>query len=582
MINRFVLAFLAFSNFGFGQNIVDFRGHDYEHIVSYHSDIFVQKDCSVKVIETIEVLVIGYNINHGIFRELPLSYAYRGGNVNVGFELVSIKYDGAIEDYHTENFSNGIRIYAGSASRYVSQGMHTYQIEYIVDHVLGVYDEFDELSWNVNGNGWDFYLDSISANVYLPEGARIKQFYGYTGVFGSAGQDYVAKEIEGGVQFVGSRSFGYNENMTVAVAWEKGVMVYPTAWEEFIYFLKSYILWIIAILGILIVFISNFITWYRYGRDPKPGTIIPLFYAPEGFSPAECVYLKKGGKPSAEMFGSMLVSLAIKGMISIQQTNSKSKIYNINKLKDDNSDEANRLNDIELKFFKRIFSANDLLIIKENNYNSIVKIAKEELEKDVDAKQNNLYYFRNKQLATRQFILPFIFAVIGGLAYAFMGGSIAIIVIAFILTIIMNIIYIRLYEQPTKEGRKKMDEIAGFEMYMKYADQNRIKAMNPPTLNFEHFEENLAYAIALGVAKEWTGKFDIPELKEDVNGQYHSRMPYLMGMSMASIGNVGNEISHTISSASTPPSSSGSSGGGFSGGGGYSGGGGGGGGGGGW
>ena len=111
--------------------------------------------------------------------------------------------------------------------------------------------------------------------------------------------------------------------------------------------------------------------------------------------------------------------------------------------------------------------------------------------------------------------------------------------------------------------------------------QNRIKAMNPPTLSFEHFEQNLPFAIALGVADEWKGKFDIPELKdENVSGH----MPYLAGIATANIGNLGNDLSRTISSASTPPASTGSSSssGGFSSGGGFSGGGGGGGGGGGW
>ena len=119
-----------------------------------------------------------------------------------------------------------------------------------------------------------------------------------------------------------------------------------------------------------------------------------------------------------------------------------------------------------------------------------------------------------------------------------------------------------------------MDEIAGFEMYMKYADKERIRLTNPPTMNFQHFEENLAYAIALGVAEEWSGQFDPKEL-EDFRTHH---MPYYHGAAIASFTDFSSTLNSTISSASVPPSSSGSS----SGGGGFSGGGGGGGGGGGW
>ena len=98
--------------------------------------------------------------------------------------------------------------------------------------------------------------------------------------------------------------------------------------------------------------------------------------------------------------------------------------------------------------------------------------------------------------------------------------------------------------------------------------------MNPPTMDFDYFEKNLAYAIALGVADEWKNQFDVKMLEEATV----TRMPYLTGITIASMASFSSSMSSTISSASTPPSSSGSG----SGGGGSSGGGGGGGGGGGW
>ena len=156
------------------------------------------------------------------------------------------------------------------------------------------------------------------------------------------------------------------------------------------------------------------------------------------------------------------------------------------------------------------------------------------------------------------------------------------IIISVLIHFGLNWIFGRLYEQPTKKGRQVMDEIQGFIMYMKYANKERIKLMNPPSMDFQHFEENLSYAVALGVTKEWAGQFDQETLREANSGG----MSYMDGFTfyyVAHFSAFGSELSSAISSAQTPPVSSGGSGGGYSGGGGgFSGGGFGGGGGGGW
>ncbi len=550
----------------------------YEHILSYHSDIYVQKNCHVKVVETITVYAAGSEIKRGIFRELPTSYLYRGGKVRIGFELLSVKHNGKPEPYHTEDMSNGIRIYAGDADVFVPTGIHTYEFTYDVYHVLGFFDEFDEINWNVNGNGWQFNIDSVSANVYYPEGAELVRYDGYTGKYGVKGKSFVATEIEGGVNYVVTRPLIDHENLTVAVAWNKDQVTYPSTMDEIIFWIQSYILWVIGGLGLLVGFLVNFRTWYKHGRDPKPGTIIPLFYPPTGFSPAECIYLKRGGSKSNTMFGSMLISLAVKGMIEITASGGKGLLskrsYTIKNLNTDKKKTRKPLTDVEEYFYDRFMGSRSTETITSGKYNSRVQSSNKKLIDKVDSLQKGKYFVRNSHLKARQFIVPAIFMGLGILGFMTYGGSIAVLIVALVLMIIMNVIFGYLYEQPTTEGRKKMDEIAGFEMYMKYADRERIRLQNPPTMNFEHYEENLAYAIALGVAKEWAGQFDPIELEDGV----HHHMPYMAGLMVSDFHSLGSDLSHTISSAATPPSSSGSA----SGGGGFSGGGGGGGGGGGW
>ena len=571
-----LLTVLSFSIFGQDQEIDD--SQKYEHILNYHSDIRIQKDCKVLITETITVYAEGNEIRRGIFRELPTSYLYKGGNTHIGFKLLGVKRDGRSEDYHTENFSNGIRIYAGSPSVYIPTGVHTYEFRYEVNHVLGFFDNYDEIYWNVNGTGWEFYIDSISADVYFPEGAKLVQSFAYTGKYGMQGKSYTTEKFEGGVRFAGDRRLLGHENLTVSVAWNKDQLIYPTAWEEFIFWIQSYILWVISGLGILIGFLFNFRMWSKYGRDPKPGTIIPLFYPPADFSPAECIYLKREGRKSTSMFGSMLVGLAVKGLIKIDVSGNKGilskRTYTVNNLNVSPDDSKKPLTSVEKYFYERLMGSRSTVSIQNGTYNPHVADTNKKLLAKVDQLQKDKFFIRNSHLKGRQFIIPVIAAIIGGICFNVYGGSLPVLIAGVVLMLVMNFIFSRLYEQPTVEGRKKMDEIAGFEMYMKYADKERIRLTNPPTMNFQHYEENLAYAIALGVAKEWAGQFDPIELEES----FAHHMPYMTGMMLADFSSIGSDLSHTISSASIPPSSSGSG----SGGGGFSGGGGGGGGGGGW
>lgn len=549
-----------------------------ERITRFHSILHVQRDCSVKVTERISVVSRGEQIVHGIYRDLPLEYDYQGGRTDVGFELVGVTLDGNPEDSHTESLDNGIRIYMGSKDMNLDEGRYTFELTYVVNHVLGFFKTYDEFYWNVNGTGWIFDMDSVSAEVYYPEGAQLQQFSAYTGSQGDSGKDFAAHPIAGGMYFSTTRPLHSGENMTIAVAWNKNHLVYPSGMDNFLYWIKSHFLWIIGALGLLITLIYNCITWFRYGRDPKPGTIMPLYAAPEGFTPADTAFLYNYGRKTSNMFTGQLVSLATKGRLAIDVQEPggmfTKKTYTITKTEPKGL-KIKTLLPLEEQFYNSLFSESDTVIFKQGTYNPHLRDVQEELVEQVSNDQGERYMLQRNQYKIKQYIAPILMLGVGVLGYFQFGGNIAILITAFALCFISNIIFGRLFEQPTALGRKSLDELAGFKLYMQYSDRERIRLMNPPDMNFEHFEQNLPYAIALDVSKEWSGQFDPKELQQGTSmGGYWYTGAMLMGMHSFDF----SDLSSTISSAATPPSSSSSG----SGGGGFSGGGGGGGGGGGW
>jgi uncharacterized membrane protein len=130
-------------------------------------------------------------------------------------------------------------------------------------------------------------------------------------------------------------------------------------------------------------------------------------------------------------------------------------------------------------------------------------------------------------------------------------------------------------------GRKVMDKIDGFKMYLGVAEKDRLESIKEPEKTVGLFEMFLPYALALNVENSWAEKFtDIFETIKNGNNDYSPF--WYSGKSWSTRGATGfasslsGSFSSTISSSSTAPgSSSGGGGGGSSGGGGGGGGGGG-------
>ena len=126
---------------------------------------------------------------------------------------------------------------------------------------------------------------------------------------------------------------------------------------------------------------------------------------------------------------------------------------------------------------------------------------------------------------------------------------------------------------PSVAGRKAMDDIEGFRLYLGTAEEERLNAMNSPEKTPELFERFLPYAVALDVQNAWAKRFagvlaaaGTAAAAWYVGNQNWSNDP------VSFADHLGSDLSSTISSASTAPGSSngggGSSGGGSSGGGG--------------
>jgi uncharacterized membrane protein YgcG len=631
-MRRLVAAFLIFVGL-FGAAHAQYA----EGIDSFASDITVNADASLTVRETIAVSVDHIMINHGIDRDFPTVYTDRlGQTVRVGFEVLDVKRDGQDEPYSVSSTGNGKRVRIGDKDVIVERGPHTYEITYRTTRQLGFFKDFDELYWNVTGNGWDFFIDKASVTVRLPPGASIMRSAAYTGLQGEQGTDFRVTSGEGSVyRAETTRSLMRNEGLTVAVAWPKGFVAEPTQKDRLRWWIADNAGYFGLALTLLAAFAYYLYGWNKVGRDPPKGTIIPLFKPPEGLGPAATRYVLKQGYDD-RAFAAGLVGLAVKGGVKIAED--ASGVYSITKT----AGAKTALTGVEQTLHAAMPAGSTVL--KQANH-ATMQAMKQALQKALAATYDGVAFLRNLgwffrgaalsaagligsalllpvdqglpalmvaawssiwwgviltvgwgalrglitargvlgrlgSLLSLAFLVPFVGAgVIAPVTMVAAAGSPGMYAVAgvAILLGVMAVVFFHLLRAPTVAGRKLLDQIEGFRMYMVTAEEDRLNMLNPPEKTPELFERYLPYAMALDCENEWNAKFAAVLAAAAAAGAAAPMWYSGSHWNSGSFGSdLGSSLASSIASSSTAPgSSSGSSGGGSSGGGGGGGGGGG-------
>jgi uncharacterized membrane protein YgcG len=613
-----------------------------ERIDNFVSDIVVHPDSTLTVTETITVTSTGDTIKRGIVREFPTIYRSRSGNtVWVGFEVVGVQRDGHREPYHMEGASNGKKVYIGDTDVLIGHGIHVFVLTYRTNRQLGYFDKFDELYWNVTGNGWRLPIDRAEATITLPPGATLLQHAGYTGPQDSQGQNFdFRQDSDGKVIFTTTQPLALHEGLTVAVAWPKGLVSKPTAWQWVRWLLSEDTSLDAAMVGLLLVLAYYLFVWFRVGRDPARGTIIPLFVPPQGLSPAACRFLERRGFDD-KAFAAAVVDLAVKGTLTIEEKSG----FTLSRRKDAVDD---KLSPDERALAQGLFASDEQIAVKASAYAALHR-ARKALQESLEGDWGKGYFRTNRNyflpglgvsllslilvattsndtglaifmmiwlsiwtagcaalgsavfsswrsvaqarggirkglgilpaLLMTAFAVPFLVGEVVGLWFLSGHSAPAVVVVAMLL--LLNPIFFWLLEAPTLIGRRLMDQIEGFRLYLSVAERERMALLDSPERTPELFEKYLPYALALGVDQKWSEQFADVMARTSESGAPYSPTWYSGGswhhLGAAGLASqLGGSLASSISSSSTSSgSSSGSSGGGSSGGGGGGGGGGG-------
>jgi len=466
----------------------------------------------------------------------------------------------------------------------------------------------------------------------------------YTGRQGARGRSFQSGlDAEGHALFRTTRALAPKEGLSVVVSWPKGHVLAPTARQELAWFVRDNAGVALGLVGLLVVLAYFIGAWMRVGRDPERGTIIPRFEPPDGFSPAAARCLMKMGYDNKCLTAAVL-NMAVKGHLTIEESGGEYVLRRASEDTSQLSPEEKKVasalipaggsikltnknharvskainalkRSLARALEKRYFFRNSGYLAPGAALSAVTLLAAGLLSRSADAPAfafvfmtawlsiwtvgvlalaaSALAQWRSvlrtgtarlatlgSALTASLILVPFLAGEVVGVVMLGTAASFVLIPLMIVLGIV-NLVFYGLMKAPTRGGRKLMDRIEGFRMYLGAAERHPLDKLTGPERTPELFERYLPYALALDVENRWAEQFSNVFARAREGGAEYAPAWY-HGASWRTLGargfasSIGGSFSGAISSAShAPGSTSGGGGGGFSGGGGGGGGGGG-------
>lgn len=610
-----------------GLSLGAFDARAAERILDYHSDITLAADGGMQVTDRIRVQAEGAQIRHGIYRDFPTDYRDRQHHrYHVGFAVVGATRDGAPEPWRTERQSNGVRVYLGDEATLVAPGVHTWTIRYRTNRQVGFFPDHDELYWNVNGSGWIFPIDRISASVHLPRAvpaAKLKA-YGYTGDEGSREHALAASVHDGGADYITTRALAPNENLSIVLEFPKGVIAAPSTAQKWRWWLADNFNILLAAIALVALWIYYATVWRRHGRDPAAGPLVAEYEPPDGDSAAALRYVQRMGYDDT-CFTAGILGVAAKGGLDIREDPGKTFVATRR-----DGGTALPFSPDEKALRDALFANGAELTFRQSEH-ARVQAARTAHKQALKAAFFSKYFLTNgfwllpgiaitmlsAWLAslgggegtgalllwlagwTVGVVVLFNMASRGGrraiggwVMFALFAGAELVVIVALgntagyaliplcIALVVTNLAFYQWLKAPTQLGARLLDRIRGFRWYLGVAEKQELDARYKPESRPDLFAAYLPYALALGVGNAWAERFSsalTPAQMEQARPTWYAGTGSgaFNGASFTTFASsMSSGFGSAIASASVAPGSSSGAGGGSGGGGGGGGGGG--------
>lgn len=585
-MKRFMLGLIAVAlisitsvNFAAAAAVNDFIISDFQ--VDYYLDKDTSGHSTLNTVESITAQFPDFDQNHGI--ERALVSVYDGHTTDLKVQSVTDQNSKSLT-YSTSWQGDNLVLRIGDKDVFV-HGSQTYIIKYSQRDVTRFFTDTndDEFYWNTNGNGWYQQFDKLTARLHV--GAGITDSLNgnmscYFGAAGSTNKCTIARQVA--VITASTVKLNANENMTIAVGFKpKTFTQYSMTVGDFIQRYITFISVSIGLIGIIIIAILRLI---KGKSAPGRGIIIAEYLPPHDVDVALSSVIRR---KSTTWTAATYIDLAVRHKLKVIER--EKDLYSLEFTSSDG------LTDTENAVVKALFGENpkagDRYDIDKDKTNPTLAYKLMGIYRKVKqtAKAQG-YYIIDKKLRTVMGILILVTTVQSFVFWMFSSASMSLLAdflpyIGITFAVIGTLI--AFVTKPLSiKGRELFDYLKGLELYIKTAEEDRIKMLQSPqgadktpvntndTEKLLHlYERVLPYAVLFGNEKEWSktlGKYY--EQQNTTPDWYVSNGVFNAVVFSSAFSSFSGNV---YNNSSIQSSSGGSGGGGFSGGGGGGGGGGG-------
>jgi hypothetical protein len=490
-----------------------------ERVTAFHSDIRIAPSGELTVTETVEVQAEGKEIRGGILRDFPGDYRDRFGNrVMLPLQVVKVVRNRQPEPYVLERLAGGTRLRIGEASRMLPGGKHVYEITYRSARQIGYFDDHDELYWNVNGNGWAFTFDRLTAEVTFgsPVPAADIKVEAYTGVQGKKGSDYNAFVRQGSVAFRASRPLAPREGMTIVVGFPKGGVAAPGVFGR--------VQWLAlanpgptAGIGALVLMLGFLVwKWWRY-EPPRLGPAAVRFLDRRAFD--------------ARCFSAALLGLGSRGYLRVRQSGERYRVE--------------RINGSSLEWHAGEQQLVRLLLPGDSPHIDIQKVHDRSVQEACAGLAEELKQYFERRSWTSNGKTALAAGALGALGVLAMfvldTPPIEMSAVSVLMVAALLVFALRLLPVYSPQRLRLQDEIDSLRQYLSVAETTPAE-----------FSRFLPYAVALGVEKTWAERFTLILGADGVAAavsEYYCGSPEDIFDFIEALAGMGD----SISAAATPP-----------------------------
>ena len=291
------------------------------YIEKYTIDIDVAENNVLHITEVIDCDF--YLSKHGIYRDIPLvnEVEREDGTKNTyRAQITNIKVN---NEYSKSREANNIRLQIGSADSFV-KGKQSYTISY--DYNLGKdhIKEYDELYFNLIGLEWQTSIEEVVFSITMPksfDSSLVGFTSGYKGSLGNNVEFFVEGNTITG-KTISRLSSG--QALTIRLQLPENYFVGEGNIVDF-YLVIAFVVPITILVAAIIA--------YFVARNVNKGVQTVEFYPPENLDSLEMALIYKGKVTNKDVI-SLLVSLAHKGYLKIEEKDDLAKSIDIIKVKD--------------------------------------------------------------------------------------------------------------------------------------------------------------------------------------------------------------------------------------------------------